>query len=174
MQHLRVLPPIALLALSLAISAPTPAQPPGGAAQKSSDQVKRQAEAQKKAAGTKEKWLKAQENTKNKEAELERAKQQEEQARVAAKGAQDTHDRLKEPVPSSAEASAPLSTDQTKQEAAMQKKAAEAKEKWASARDNTTRKQADLEKAKQDEQKARAAAEQAQAASNALTQSRNQ
>jgi murein hydrolase activator len=90
-------------------------------------QEMQQAEAQKKAAEAKEKWIKAQENTKKKQADLDKAKQQEEQARTAAQRAQDAREKLKQPVPSSAEASAHQSTDQTKQEAVTQKKAAEAK-----------------------------------------------
>ena len=59
-----MLTPITLLGLSLVVNVPTPAQNTGSAAQESNDQMKKKAAAQKKAAEAKEKWIKAQENTK--------------------------------------------------------------------------------------------------------------
>jgi head-tail adaptor len=59
-------------------------------------------EAQKKAAEAKEKWTKAQENIRNKEAELAGAKQQQEEARLATRHAQEARHKLKQPMPSTA------------------------------------------------------------------------
>src|ERR1700704_5700766 len=94
--------PITLLGLSLVVNVPAPAQNTGSATLEPTDQMKKKAAAQKKAAEAKEKWLKAQENTKNKRADLAKAKQEQEQARIAAREAQDAREKLKQPVPSSA------------------------------------------------------------------------
>jgi hypothetical protein len=72
------------LGLSFVVNVSTPAQNTGSAAQEQTDQMKKKAAADKKAAEAKEKWIKAQENTKDKQADLAKAKQEQEQARIAA------------------------------------------------------------------------------------------
>ena len=57
---------IAGLGLALAMCISAAAQSTTSGAPMSSDQIKKQAAAQKKASETKEKWMKAQEKTKNK------------------------------------------------------------------------------------------------------------
>jgi chromosome segregation ATPase len=91
-----------LLGLSLVMNASTPAQKKDSATQESAEQTKKRAEAQKKAAEAKEKWTKAQENIRNKEAELAGAKQQQEEARLATRHAQEARHKLKQPMPSTA------------------------------------------------------------------------
>ena len=59
-------------------------------------------------------------------------------------------------------------SEQIKQDALAEKKAAEAKEKWAKAQENTKHKQAQLRAAKEDEEKARAAFQRRQAESDAV------
>src|SRR5262249_49621838 len=72
-------------------------------------------------------------------------------------------DKLKQ-----ANASANQSTEQIKQDALAEKKAAEAKEKWAKTQENTKHKVTSLKEAKEDEEKARAAFQRAKAESDAV------
>src|SRR6516162_3576754 len=132
MENRWILARFAVLGLSLVLIASTPARNTGGT-QKSSDQAEKKTGAEKKAADAKDKWIKAQENTKNKQTEVAQAKQEQEEARIAAREAQQASNKLKQPVPSSVTAGATQSSEQIKQDALAEKKAAEAKEKWAKA-----------------------------------------
>jgi len=88
MNMMRRYPLVAGFGLSLAMCVFAATQSSNSGAQISSDQIKKQAAAQKKAAEAKEKWVKAQDKVKSKQADLEKAKQDEENASKTAEQTQ--------------------------------------------------------------------------------------
>lgn len=88
---------VMILGISLANSswAQTSSSPPAP----SHEQIKREADLQKKAAEAKQKWAKAEEKVKKLEQELDKAKQEALRARQEADKAQQQRDAVRTPAP---------------------------------------------------------------------------